>query len=1038
MHITPNNRLASLGTIGLLFLAGIAGMVFLLPASPVHAASPTVSLSTISSGKLTAVTSGTVGSTLVIGGSGFNPNSAVTITTTIGSTTTAWLSHGTCGVTNGGVSSTTTKYDSLVATTGTNANCLVTTAKGGFYVEVVVPPFPGGAQTISVSDGVNTVTQSFTVTQSISITYTGMNYGFPTESISPSISVTGFGASETVTVATSMWTTTSFTCPTNAQGSGSCGAGTVVADQNSGTKTITATGGTSGLVATTTYTVNPWAAFYNSGAGATTFSFVGSAPTSLLIEAHGLPAGTIPANSITVGGVATSHSSVTIGSTGDFGTTSHLVVSPSGNVNFGQANVVIDGITFSYALGNIASTGVGTTVTTNYWGGVLISSIACIGSCGGTGVVSTDASSYKPGTGFTPSTTSPAPAQDQIGIFGYGFTAGNTININNAPNVTPGLGFASCAGCVTVSTAGAFFEDTTPLTDTAYSATATPTTPTTYLLTVTENTAGPANILSPSIGITPWATAPTVSSVDFTTATSITGHGFSNTETLTMKVDGTAATSGTCPTGATGTCTMSGTTPDVAGGSQSVTATGSLSGQVATAGTVTVNAIASSNGAQTILPDVGSAGTTAVLRTGSTYGIHGLLANTAYEVMWNSHTGPIMVGTFTSTSTGGIPVPGVQFTVPGDSSGVHIIDIQTISGASAFFGSTVAGDVAGTLTGYTSAYGDMLFSNTATLQTTPSVASIGSPEGISGNGLAAAQQYIVTLSSTGLCPSSSQVTQPALGSFTSTSAGGVPSGTSITLTDTPTTTETGTVENFVVQTAANFGVSLAPIAACAQFVLAASAADNMTTAPAGHSVTLNAHALNGGGAVYNVVFNYALNALGSSYTGTTVGVVAPSTTGAGTVNWTIPPGTQPGTYAVQLVLSSVGTSTLKAGSAVLNVPLEITVGSVSSTSCNNTSCIGVSGSTFTTQGVYNGISSSFTNNSNQPVTAFAYAVVHNALGQTVDISTATLTNVGAGQSATAFNVLFGLAPGTYSVTLFVTSSAGTAISSTSTVSVTIP
>jgi hypothetical protein len=246
------------------------------------------------------------------------------------------------------------------------------------------------------------------------------------------------------------------------------------------------------------------------------------------------------------------------------------------------------------------------------------------------------------------------------------------------------------------------------------------------------------------------------------------------------------------------------------------------------------------------------------------------------------------------------------------------------------------------------------------------------------------------------------------------------------------------VENFAVQTAANFGVSGAPIAACGQFVLAASAFNNMTTAPAGHSVTINAHGLNGGGAVYNVIFNYALNALGSSYTGTTVGVVAPSTTGAGTVNWTIPPGTQPGTYPVQLVITSVGTSTLAAGKAVLDVPLSITVGTVSTTSCNTTSCVAVSGSTFTAQGAYNGISSSFTNNSNQPVTAFAYAVVHNALGQTVDISTATLSNVAAGGSATAFNVLFGLAPGTYSVTIFVTSSAGTAISSTSTVSVTIP
>jgi len=53
-HITPNNKLASFGTIGLLFLAGIAGMVFLLPLNSAHAASPAVTLSTITSGVETA------------------------------------------------------------------------------------------------------------------------------------------------------------------------------------------------------------------------------------------------------------------------------------------------------------------------------------------------------------------------------------------------------------------------------------------------------------------------------------------------------------------------------------------------------------------------------------------------------------------------------------------------------------------------------------------------------------------------------------------------------------------------------------------------------------------------------------------------------------------------------------------------------------------------------------------------------------------------------------------------------------------------
>src|SRR6202163_2893899 len=90
-HITPNNKLASLGTIGLLFLAGIAGMVFLLPYSPAHAAGQTVALSTISGGVQTAATSGTVGSSITITGDGFASNAPIEITSKVGTSTVSWF-----------------------------------------------------------------------------------------------------------------------------------------------------------------------------------------------------------------------------------------------------------------------------------------------------------------------------------------------------------------------------------------------------------------------------------------------------------------------------------------------------------------------------------------------------------------------------------------------------------------------------------------------------------------------------------------------------------------------------------------------------------------------------------------------------------------------------------------------------------------------------------------------------------------------------------------------------------------------------------
>jgi len=82
------------------------------------------------------------------------------------------------------------------------------------------------------------------------------------------------------------------------------------------------------------------------------------------------------------------------------------------------------------------------------------------------------------------------------------------------------------------------------------------------------------------------------------------------------------------------------------------------------------------------------------------------------------------------------------------------------------------------------------------------------------------------------------------------------------------------------------------------------------------------------------------------------------------------------------------------------------------------------------------IQASFTNNSNAPQTAYIYAVVHNALGQTVYYTTATVSPA-AGATQTGQLVLFGLAPGSYTATVFVVSTSGTALSTSSTVSVTI-
>jgi len=99
--------------------------------------------------------------------------------------------------------------------------------------------------------------------------------------------------------------------------------------------------------------------------------------------------------------------------------------------------------------------------------------------------------------------------------------------------------------------------------------------------------------------------------------------------------------------------------------------------------------------------------------------------------------------------------------------------------------------------------------------------------------------------------------------------------------------------------------------------------------------------------------------------------------------------------------------------------------------------MGLSGTpAVTTSGGNKVITATFSNNSNAPQTAYIYGVVHNALGQTVAYTTATVSP-NAGASASGQLVLFGLAPGSYSVTLFAVSTSGVALSTTSTVSVTV-
>lgn len=70
----------------------------------------------------------------------------------------------------------------------------------------------------------------------------------------------------------------------------------------------------------------------------------------------------------------------------------------------------------------------------------------------------------------------------------------------------------------------------------------------------------------------------------------------------------------------------------------------------------------------------------------------------------------------------------------------------------------------------------------------------------------------------------------------------------------------------------------------------------------------------------------------------------------------------------------------------------------------------------------------FHNNLNITVLGEVVVVVHNSQGQTIFLSGATTLNIPAGQSLTAYAVVFGVSSGTYNTSLFAISPSGVAIS----------
>jgi hypothetical protein len=714
--------------------------------------------------------------------------------------------------------------------------------------------------------------------------------------------VDGFGASETVTVALgAAFVHTSVDITTNDFGTGFfdfTGLGSLVVRRTTGgAKTITATGATSGASASTTFTVRTAVAFYTSQTSPTSFSILGTTPTAIFVEGYGFPLGTIPANSITIGGVTTTHSAVTVGASGTFGigAGAHLLVAPDASVPFGPVEVRIAGTAFSFAAGNIVCVvpaGAGFTCPTvgapggpptgvhGGWGGPLISSAA-----GTTGVVRLNKATFRPGDGF-----------ERMVLFGHGFAGTSAIASVTAPGFNfPALGSTDARGAYWLSSTLGMDE----LAAGEY--------------TVSVAGGGVTTIIEPTYRPLAWVQGPAPAEAiadpitrfpvlrDYKTTvpdTDITVHGFTAGRTVTLRIG--TVTLGTIPVGANGAGTaIFAPLPDLAGGTYDVVATDDAPTPVsATApGAIIIRPrvdFSATGNALTV--NTGGAGTFTVLRSGADFGVHGLRPNTAYRIHWGLDPAAPAIASFTTDARGQIPPPGVQFSVPGGTVGVHILVIrEAATGADALFTLTLANIPSSLGGGRDGRYGDLLFRLEVSLTATPSVGGVGTTVGLSGSGLRPSTRYVITITTPPTPPATGQI----YANFTSTATGAVPAGFSFTFPELPTTpgNEKGSAYRIHVSTATQYPGQQDGEA---RFVLQATASLDKTVANPGDTVTISAKGL-AALTTYTVQFGFKTLTGPAPDPGTTVATLATNAVGTGSATFTIPSGAAAGTYTIQLV-----------------------------------------------------------------------------------------------------------------------------------------
>jgi len=942
---------------------------------------------------------------------------------------------------------------------GSNHGTVMTDANGWFKMQFAVPVIQGGSYLVyavypTTTGNVVTTTVPFTVTQAVSATddFTGTSSMGVGDLIQ--LAGVGFGSAEGIQPIPSSLFTNTAGAPTITTGAvpgiseGAFQFGPEPPASNGfvcnvlhdsfcvgagvgGSHTLTMLGLSSGDSATQTYTINPTLYFLNPACAAPIFSIdTTMAGSKVCVHGAGFAKSATIAlsGSVTIGGAQTIESEIDSDANGNFPNT--VVTLSSATAGVGLLNVALGGTTFSYANGNIYQpnpalfdNAAGVLIGSHATGGAITTlpegnsrrvgqsgAIIGFGYPGGAAYGAVGPFDLKDQNGhsivlLTPAAgtggdATDATGSDGNGAFVYWYTVPTVQQFKftlhdasgNAPDstftVTPDIRFnthIASAGDVVQLLGGVNggLDSTAGLT--YYGVVSPPAGDLTVYVngnlwdscTTPNNNLCNGNILGG---------APPSGTLQFTanlaqlgspgiTATDLPQGSYNTNITGTYKGDWTMGRYKNAADQAQGTFTQLTIDP--------IALAGSLSSTTGAAGTI-------------VALNTGAVGT-------ANAGIHGLAASTQYKIMWDANT---QLGTFTTNSAGQVPV-GTQFTVPAGTSGTHVVDIQTMSGTSAIWGQVENHKI--------DQFNNLEFILTTSLIITPSIGSGGTVMTLSGNGLPANTQLYLTV-----CAGDFGPTGVSFAQFTSTNTGGVPANVTFTIPQFNNPgSETGALITWHITD--YHGCTINGVKGIAKFAYQATMSLSSTTGPAGTTITVSANGLDAGG-LYDIVFNYApISTNIYTYTGTIVGVILANNLGQGTAQVTIPSSASAGSYNIGLVATGSGTWIGGFGSVLNQIPV-FTVGV---SSCVTSTCEFTISGTPTQSNGY--LSLTYSNPGTSQVTGVIIVSVQNALGQTVYITTATISP-GAGQSTTGLADLSLLPSGSYTANVFVVTLSGGSIS----------